>query len=157
MQITIDFLKNCPQHIPRLIQIAQEAFGPWSPDEEQLRQNLNIDSLPLTLVALDNGMPVGMCSLTETKGLRFNLTPWLGPLVVDKQHQRHGIGNQLIEAIKQKARLLGFEKLYLCTDNPELANKYYVRRGWVIIGVDEWKGLPVTVMQIDLIPGASLG
>ncbi|HBS47814.1 TPA: GNAT family N-acetyltransferase [Candidatus Dependentiae bacterium] len=151
MEITIDFLKNYPQHISSLTKIAREELGPtWSPDEKQLRQYLNIDLLPLTLVALDNSAPVGMCSLTQTKGLRPDLTPWLGPLVVDKRYQRCGIGSQLIEVIKQKARILGFEKLYLCTHDPELATRYYQRRGWSIIGVDEWKGYSVTVMEINL-------
>ena len=151
MEITIDFLKNCPQHIQSLVQIAREALGPtWSPNEEQLRHTLHADSLPLTLVALDNDMPVGMCSLTKVKDIRPDLAPWLGPLFVAKQHQSRGIGNQLIEAIKQKARILGFEKLYLCTHDPELASRYYQRRGWNIIGVDEWKGHSVTVMEINL-------
>lgn len=151
MGTTIDFLKNYPQHIPRLIQIAREGLGPtWSPDEEQLRQNLNIDLLPLTLVALDNSTPVGMCSLTKSKGLRSDLNPWLGPLIVDKQYQMRGIGSQLIEAIKQKACILGFKKLHLCTHDPELATRYYQRRGWIIIGVDKWKGHSVTVMEINL-------
>jgi len=151
MEIKIDLLKNYPQHISSLTKIANEELGPtWALDEEQLRQRIHINELPLTLVALDNNIPVGMCSLTKTKDIRSDLSPWLGPLFVDKQYQKRGIGNQLIEAIKQKARMLGFEKLYLCTHDPELASRYYQRRGWNIIGVDEWKGHAVTVMEINL-------
>ncbi len=149
--ITIDLLKNCPQHIPSLIQIAREGLGPtWSPTEEQLRLSLHSDSLPLTVVALDKGTPVGMCSLCKSKSLRLDLSPWLGPLVVDKQYQKCGIGNQLIEAVKQKARMLGVKKLYLCTHDPDLATKYYQSRGWTTVGVDEWKGHAVTVMETNL-------
>lgn len=151
MEITIDLLKNCPHHIPRLVQIAHEELGPtWSPTEAQLHENLHINSLPLTFVALDNDIPVGMCSLTKTKDIRSDLFPWLGPLFVTKQCQSRGIGNQIIESVKQKARLLGFKKLYLCTHDQELATGYYQRRGWNVIGVDKWKGHSVTVMEINL-------
>jgi GNAT superfamily N-acetyltransferase len=152
MEITITLLKNYPQYIPPLIQISLKELGPiWAPREAQLSQCLQSDSLPLTLVALDkNLVPVGMCSLAEKKGLRPDLSPWLGPLVVSKQYQRQGIGSQLVEAIKQKARQFGFEKLYLCTHDSELVTNYYQPRGWDIIGIDEWKGQSVTVMEIKL-------
>jgi GNAT superfamily N-acetyltransferase len=152
MAITIELLKNYPQHISRLVQIGHEELGPtWAPKEEQLRQQLQSDLLSKTFVALDEGTPVGMCSLSKTKDIRHDLTPWLGPLFVAKQYQGRGIGSQLIEAVKQKARMLGFEKLHLCTHDFELAAGYYQRRCWKVIGVDEWKGYLVTVMKIKLL------
>ena len=152
MCITIDFLKNYPQYISQLIQVGHEVLGPiWAPSEEQLLQSLQSTVLPLTLVALDNGEPVGMCSLSKVKGLRPDLSPWLGPLFVNKQYQKRGIGSKLVEAIKQKACVLGFEKLYLCTHDSDLVTKYYQPRGWNIIGVDVWKGYSVTIMEISLL------
>ena len=35
-----------------------------------------------TDVALDGDLTVGMCSLSESSGIRPDLTPWLGSLVV---------------------------------------------------------------------------
>lgn len=152
MNITIVPLKNCSQHISRLAQISTEELGPtWCIDEGHLSKYLHIDELPLTLVALDNDIPVGMCSLTKIKDIRPDLSPWLGPLVVTKQYQRYGIGRQLVEATKQKTHMLGFEKLHLATHDSELAAKYYQPQGWRFIGMDEWKGYPVTVMEIDLL------
>lgn len=152
MTITIESLKNCPQHIPNLALIGYEELGPtWFWDEKRLRENIaHKNALPLTLVALDNGTPAGMCALTQTKDIRPDLTPWLGPVFVAKQYQNHGIGNQLIEEVKKKARMLDFEKLYLCTHDLALATGYYQRRGWRTIGSDKWKGHPVTVMEIVL-------
>ncbi len=152
MVITIESLKNCPQHIPSLALIGHEELGPtWFLDEKRLRQNiLHKNALPLTLVALDNGTPAGLCALTQTKDIRPDLTPWLGPIFVAKRYQNHGIGSQLIEAVKKEARILGFKKLYLCTHDLELATGYYQRRGWNTIGTDTWKGHPVTVMETVL-------
>ena len=50
---------------------------------------------------------------------------------------------------KQKARMLGFETLYLFTFDPTISD-YYERLGWQRIGMDEFKGYPVTVMKTAL-------
>jgi N-acetylglutamate synthase-like GNAT family acetyltransferase len=39
--------------------------------------------------------------------------PWLGSLIVDKGNQGRGIGALLIDATKNKAKDMGFDKLYL--------------------------------------------
>jgi GNAT superfamily N-acetyltransferase len=151
MEIIIDLLKNHQECINTLIKIGREALGStWAPDEVQLRLRLNSDILPLAFVALDTEKPVGLCVLSQNKPIRPDLSPWLGPVFVDKKYQKCGIGTKLIEAIKQKALTLGFEKLYLCTHDSDLANKYYKKRGWNIIGIDKWKGHSVTVMEISL-------
>jgi len=76
--------------------------------------------------------------------------------VVDPKYQNQGIGRQLIEVVKDKAKQLDFQKLYLFALGPKIPD-YYSRLGWVKIGMDEFKGHPVTVMEIDLMkppPGA---
>jgi len=154
--ITIDFLKNHPQHIERLVQIWHEGIArTWLPDvcvnrvQEKLHEHLNDQSLPLTFIALDGEIPVGMCSLRENDGIRPELMPWLGSLVVDPVYQNQGIGKILIDATKDKAKLLGFSKLYLFAFDPTIPD-YYERLGWSKIGMDEFKGHTVTVMEITL-------
>lgn len=154
--ITIDLLKNHSHHIETLSQIWYEVLGKiWVPASsvdqvaEKLKQHLNEDVPPLTLVAVEEDQPVGMCSLRENDGIRPHLSPWLGSLVVDPTHQKRGIGQILIDATKKKAQTLGFKKLYLLTFDPMLP-AYYARLGWHSIGMDELKGQPVTVMEIDL-------
>ena len=152
--ITIDLLKNHPNSIPALTQIWYEVLGKvWNPDAsienaaEKLNQHLNQDILPLTFVALDAGQPVGMCSLRENDGIRADLKPWLGSLVVDPSYQERGIGRLLIEATKKKARDFGFQKLYLFAFDPTIP-EYYARLGWQSIGMEEFKDHPVTVMEL---------
>ena len=77
------------------------------------------------------------------------LSPWLGSLVVDPKYQRQGIGKALIATIKSNAKELGFSKLYLFTFDPRLLD-YYRNLGWRKIGMDEFHGLPVTIMETDL-------
>lgn len=154
--ITIDLLKYHPDAIQRLAEIGYEVLGQvWLPEVpvERIKQSclnhLNDDCLPLTFVAFQDGQPVGMCSLRENDGIRSDLKPWLAALVIDSAYQRKGIGKLLIETTKEKARNLGFGKLYLFVFDPKISD-YYARLGWKKIGMDEFKGIPVTVMEIVL-------
>lgn len=154
--IKIDLLKNHPNTIPALANIWHEVLGQiWLPDISVERvitrfaDHLNDSNLPITFVALDSDLPVGMCSLRENDGIRPDLTPWLGSLVVDPKYQRQGIGNMLIDTTLLKAKELCFEKLYLFAFDPIIPENYE-RLGWRKIGMDEFKTHPVTVMEVDL-------
>jgi predicted N-acetyltransferase YhbS len=154
--IKIDLLKNHPTTIPRLAKIWQEVLGSiWVPDvpiervEQNFLKHLNENIMPLTFIALDNDTPVGMCSLRENDGIRPDLIPWLGSLVVDPAFQKQSIGKMLMDMTKQKARTFGFETLYLFAFDLTIPN-YYERLGWEKIGMDKFKGHPVTVMETAL-------
>lgn len=154
--IKIELLKNHPNAIPRLAQIWHEVLGRlWVPDvpikrvEQNFLKHLNNQTLPLTFVAFHNDTPVGMCSLRENDGIRPDLIPWLGSLVVAPSYQKQGIAKKLMAATQQKAIELGFKKLYLFAFDPTIPN-YYATYGWEKIGIDEFKDHPVTVMEITL-------
>ncbi len=154
--IKIDLLKNHPNTIPALANIWHEVLGKiWVPDVPvervitRLEESRNDQALPITFVALDGDLPVGMCSLRKNDGIRPDLIPWLGSLVVDPKYQRQGIGNMLIDVTVLKAKEFGFEKLYLFAFDPTIP-KYYEHLGWKKIGMDEFKSHPVTVMEVDL-------
>lgn len=155
IMITIDLLKNHPECIIRLAEIWHELIGKiWLPEigiqeiESGYYDELN-DTLPLAYVALDNHVPVGTCSLHLDGGIRPDLGPWLGDLLVDSSYQKQGIGKMLIDAAKNKARELGFRKLYLFAFDPNLPS-YYSNLGWQTIGMDKFKGHPVIVMEVEL-------
>ena len=105
--------------------------------------------MPLTYIALDGEIPVGSCTLELNGGIRPDLGPWIGDLVVDQKYQKQGIGKMLIDAITNKAADLGFHKLYLFTFDPTITD-YYTQLGWKKIGMDEFKSNPVTVMEVVL-------
>jgi N-acetylglutamate synthase-like GNAT family acetyltransferase len=90
-----------------------------------------------------------MCALRENDGIRPDLTPWLGSLMFYKRSQHHGVGQRLVDAVKVKAKTMGFETLYLFAFDPTIP-AYYERLGWKTMGMDEFKGHPVTVIMISL-------
>mgnify|MGYP006322553705 CR=1 FL=1 len=154
--IKIDLLKNHPHAIPELAHIWHEVLGKiWSPDVpverliSRFADRLNDKNLPINFVALDGDVPVGMCSLRKNDGIRPDLRPWLGSLVIDPKYQKQGIGKMLVDAAAEKAKELGFEKLYLFAFDPTIP-EYYTRLGWKKIGMDEFKSHPVTVMEVGL-------
>ena len=110
---------------------------------------MNDQVLPITFVALDGDLPVGMCSLRENDGIRPDLTPWLGSVVVDPKYQKQGIGKMLIDVTVLKAKELGFEKLYLFAFDSTIP-EYYKCLGWSPICMDEFKSHRVTVMEVEL-------
>ncbi len=153
--ITIDLLKNHQHTLPDLAQMWYDGLGRiWLPEiplnqaVERFRDHANADAMPLTYVALHEGKAVGMCSLRENDGIRPDLTPWLGSLAVHEAYRGQGIARQLVEVIKQEAKKFGFNTLYLFAFDHTIPD-YYQSLGWEIIGTDQFKEHPVTVMKIS--------
>ncbi|MBA2655007.1 MAG: GNAT family N-acetyltransferase [Gammaproteobacteria bacterium] len=111
--------------------------------------HLNYDQLPITLVALSEQTPVGMASLRINDGIRPDLEPWLGSLVVHPKYRGSRVGERLIKAIEQEALARGYEKLYLLAFDATIPN-WYSRLGWKKMGTDELFTHTVTVMQLEL-------
>ena len=154
--IKIDLLKNHPNAIPALANIWHEVLGKiWLPDVTierfitRLKESLNDQTLPMTFIALDGDLPVGMCSLGENDAIRPDLTPLLRSLVVEPKYQKQGIGRMLIDVAVKKAKELGFEKLYLFAFDPAIP-EYYEDLGWKKISMDEISSHPVTIMEVEL-------
>ena len=156
--IEIKLLADCPEHIPYLSNLWYQHIGKqWVPNasiersKQRYAEHLNRDKLPLTLVAIKDTIPVGMASLRErdSESLKSEFKPWLGSLVVDEKYRHEGIGQILIDAIKDKAKKLNYFKLYLLTFDLTLPS-WYAKLGWQSIGTDQLHGNPITIMRINL-------
>ncbi len=149
----IDYLKNHPENTHLLASWMFDTWGHYNPEsslekaQAKLKAHLNEASLPLTYIALIDDVPVGMCSLRLNDGIRPDLTPWLGSLFVEPNMRGRGIGEKLIHAVTDKARNLGYTKLYLLVFDETLPN-WYAQLGWQMIGKDELNGHPVSVMEL---------
>ena len=100
MHIKIAYLKDHPDKIPALANLWHKVLGSiWAPDitiervEQRFREHLNNNLLPMTVVAFDGNQLVGSVSLRESDGIRPDLMPWLGSLIVDKSYQKAGGSN----------------------------------------------------------------
>jgi len=154
--IKIKYLCQFPQYVPDLANIWKESIGTaYLPDvtaediEVKLKSHLNQDILPLTYVALDDDKAIGMASLRSDDGITSDLFPWLGSLCVSEGHRKRGVGKLLIDLVKIKARKMGFKKLYLSTFDEKLI-PWYKNLGWMELEKSSFKGLPITIMSIDI-------
>lgn len=152
----IKLLTECSQHIPQLAKLHYEEIGRhWVPDanaeraEQRLMAHMNRDKMPLTLVALQDKQPIGMVSLRENDGIRSDLVPWLGGLVVDPSFRGNQIGKILVDAVKKQAKLFNYQELYLFAFDQTIPH-WYARLGWKTIGMEHYLNHPVTVMEIKL-------
>jgi len=134
MAYDIHFLVDYPQHVSA---VARWIFEEWqdsiaerSVEEVQKRVQdcLNRDRLPLALVALEEGEPVGTASLyPHDLPVRPQLSPWLAAVYVPLPRRGRGIGTRLVSAAEEAARNIGIEQLYLFTPDQE---HFYQRLGW---------------------------
>ena len=153
--IRIDLLKKHPQAIPVIANIWYEVLGKiWLPEisiqeiESLTYQEISQD-MPLTFIALSGDVAVGFCTLELDGGIRPDLEPWIGDLVVDLKYQQQGIGKMLLDAAIDQAKKLNYRSLYLFAFDPNIV-KYYNYLGWRKIGMDKFKSHMVTVMTIKL-------
>lgn len=121
---------------PNLIHVcASWSFGQWGCQSdgsyEQTTREFEAatkSSMPLTLIATQDGKPVGMITLGEHdfEG-RPDLSPWLKSLYVHPFHRNKGIASLLIEGLEHEALRLGCKSLYLTTED---AKYLYEKSGW---------------------------
>ncbi len=113
-----------------------------------LRERVNTEKLPLTLVAFESGEPVGTVSLkTFDMETRNDLSHWLTSLYVVKPWRRNGIGSRLVQAAEKKAAELGICRLFLFTTDLTLPALFYSKLGWTTKEETLYHSYPVAIME----------
>ena len=125
MSAEIDHLFEHPEHLPVVACWIYDAFWRDEPGysvgtlEALLRQADDPEKIPLSLVALIDGKPIGTVNVVHNDSpSRPHLHPWLAALFVAPEHRRRGAGRALCRAACEEARRLGESVLYLGTDIP---------------------------------------
>lgn len=112
---------------------------------EKFSLRCNRKSLPLTLVAFADTLPIGSASLVECDlPSHQHLTPWLASVFVATPYQKQGIGSKLVQQIETIAGNMGYQQLYLFTWT---AAAYYHKLGWKAIATTLPEGLPESVVM----------
>ena len=117
-------------------------------DVQAFFDTIHNNKLPLTLIAIVGNECVGTVSLFEKDSvLRPQYTPWLASLYVESEYRSQNIGRALINALIVKASELGFEKLYLKTENTA---SYYHKIGWMHLETVHHKDETIDYFYFDL-------
>ncbi|MBN1883299.1 MAG: GNAT family N-acetyltransferase [Deltaproteobacteria bacterium] len=128
----IVYLADVPQYLPIVAywNYREWHIGKRSFDEiiRRYQARMNYTDIPITLVAVEDTMPVGSVSIKMDDLMdRTDLNPWLASLYVVADYRGRGIGNKLLQAVQDTAGAVGIARLYLYTHT---ANALYERDGW---------------------------
>ena len=149
-------LSDYPEYIKI---VAMWAFGYWYSNSGILfsavladyQRRADFSSLPVAWVAVEDNKPIGIVSLKEYDLLSHkHLTPWLSALYVIPDFRKQGIAQKLIETVADYASSLGFQSLYLFTDNRknDYLIQYYSSRGWTTVEKTlDHRGVPTNIMN----------
>jgi predicted N-acetyltransferase YhbS len=127
----IDLFKK-PEHISIVADWIYHEFWKDKPGytpeffQNLLNQANSNNKIPISLLALVNGLPAGTINLIENDDeKRLHLKPWLAALYVSPSFRNRGVGSMLVKSLLKTAKNLDIKKLYLGTDNPD----FYERLG----------------------------
>jgi predicted N-acetyltransferase YhbS len=113
-----------------------------------LRQPLDSEGLPFTLIAVDAGEPVGVARLVKSDlETKPDLQPWLASVFVPIHHRKQGIGTFLCSGVIEHARKSGFSAIYLYTTDRVA---FYERQGWSVMGHEKHRDMQVTLMKLEI-------
>lgn len=139
MKVSVRHLFETPQHRRAVATWIHTAF--WQGSEEfsvatlegYLREAVDADTIPLSLLAFVDGRPAGTVNLVHDDIFgRPGLHPWLAALYVVPECRRSGVGSALLRSVSDHAARLGVSGLYLGTDIPD----FYVRFGASVVDMD---------------------
>lgn len=153
----IDYLAHHLELLPTLAAWHHAQWGYLHPGdtvedrERRLGRQAQTDGVPLVVVALEEGQPLGSASIVaHDMDTHPEWTPWLASVFVAPPYRGRGIGTALVERIEDEARRMDVESLYLYTpDRPT----FYQRLGWHPLSREAYRGDAVTVMRKVLNPG----
>ncbi|TYS13501.1 GNAT family N-acetyltransferase [Rossellomorea vietnamensis] len=93
--------------------------------------NTRDSTFPITLVAIENGECLGTVSIIENDlKVRDMYKPWLASLYMKPDSRSRGIGQKLVAITIGVVKELGFNELYLRTED---TSEYYRNRGWIYV------------------------
>lgn len=117
---------------------------------DQLRQHLNRDAIPFTILAIRHNEVLGVAQLKhhELKEAFPDREHWLGGVFVKPENRGQGYGSQIIEYMARIAPRFGVRTMHLQTEM--LDGGLYVRLGWSPFAVAKNGGLDVLVMERHL-------
>ncbi|MGD8783074.1 MAG: GNAT family N-acetyltransferase [Thioalkalispiraceae bacterium] len=152
MQYRIEPIARRPELIPVLAQWHDQEWRHLNPAHYDLQariaeyqQATTSSPLPVMLVAHQQGAAMGSARLiADDMETHPELSPWLASLYVHPDYRQQGVATRLINEIELSANRLGFEQIYLFTEDKA---QLYKRLDWQEYAHDVYFGQSVMIMK----------
>lgn len=137
MQLVTRQLAECPEH---LTTVGTWVWEQWwqrrtpTPAHviDLLRAHAAPDRVPYTVVGLDDGVPVGSCSVIENDcAHRPQYTPWVAAVYVVPSLRNRGVASAILQEAARIAARAEIAGLYI--DCLFATAPVYERNGWTIL------------------------
>lgn len=145
------YLADRPELIPVLAGWFFNEWGSHNPDltlesiEDNLKERLHRDSIPLVIIKLVDGTPIASASLKiREMETHPHYQHWLGSVYVLPECRGLGIGSELIRYTVDNARQLAVDELYLYTRKKQY---FYSKLGWKPVETPIYHGRKVIIMK----------
>ena len=118
LPVTVEPLELHPEVLPLLVAWYEAEWPEWycsgrGNATQDLREFSNQTSLPVGVVALCDGVVCGAAALKAESIPSYKyLSPWAAAGLVDPALRGRGIGFQLLLALEEQAKALGFKRIY---------------------------------------------
>ena len=152
MPIEWTYLAKHPQHIKQLAEWYFDEWGEYVENsselafQEKLTAYLNIDRIPLIILAVEGDTLVGAAQLKFHEMTIYpEKTHWLGGVYVNPDYRGQHIASQLVQHAEKRAIELNINHLHLQTES--LNGGLYAKLGWEIEKQVNYRGVEVAVMH----------
>jgi len=158
MKLELRQLAEYPEH---LLEVGTWIYRQWweRPDRPEvtvevvlnlLRQHTAKDRIPLTIVALADGSPVGSCCVIENDCVhRPQYAPWVAAVYVKPEWRRQGVASAFLQEAAWIAARVPVDGLYI--DCHLETAPVYEKNGWSIL--EREVGDPNSVVMYRPAPG----
>jgi GNAT superfamily N-acetyltransferase len=145
-------LADHPEFLPALSAGYEAEWPAWyaRPGEARadLAGRLNWDRLPLGLVAVTHGTPIGTLAISERDNYGDPaFRPTVIGLWVAPAHRRQGVATALLRTACGEARALGYARLHAATAS---AAALFTRKNWKSLGEADWRGERLRLFAFSL-------
>ena len=150
----IQYLADCPQHIPTLAAWIYDYWGKQyrmhsvREQIDAISERLYRNRIPLAFVALSGSHPIGTASLKiQEMTTRKQFYHWLGSVFVIPEFRRRGIGGALVTRCETKAAEFGVSDLFLHSPDQEA---FYRKLNWIPVERSSYYDMQVVIMKKTL-------
>ena len=112
----------------------------------RLRQHTQRNAVPFTIVALENGQPVGSCSVIENDCVhRPQYALWVAAVFVKEEWRHRGIASRILQEACRVAHRAGVKGLYI--DSHVNTVPLYEQKGWTILEREVGDAVSVVMLK----------